>query len=471
VHPANPMPFRTVAGRAASAVPIAPPGAIRVTPRQVLVLAAAAASTVWWQLPVLPGQLLGEGQGPSSLAVADILAAVTALASLLVWVRVRRRPSLRPLGLALPGLLVVGLAAAGAAQAPDPLLAIGVTVHLALLWLLYLTLANGIVGPPALALALAGGLLIQAPFAIVQTVRQTTWPLHVLLGWPSDFAPGTAGASVLLGAGGARWLRAYGPFYHPNILGGYLALELVLLIGGVGVLWTRLPSAMVRLLLGLPVGIALVCLTIAASRGAWLAATVGTLTLVAGGVRSAAGKVHSQWPGRWSAIGAASLAAAVLAAGFALFRPPLLERFNPQSNRLEEQSVQERLFFDQVGLHLLATHPWLGVGAGNVDLAEAAYFHGADIPLPVHNVPLLMAVELGPGGALAWAVAAGSILWQTWRRPDWWTVVFASALVAIGTAGLFDHYFWRFPTARTTVVVLAGAWAAALRAGQRRRLL
>ena len=452
-------------------LPVAALAAVRVTPRQVLVLATAGASTVWWQLPILPGQLLGEGQGPSSLAVADILAASAALASLLVWSRARRWPSLRPLGLALPGLLVVGLAAAGAAQAPDPLLAVGVTVHLALLWLLYLTLANGIVEPAAVALALAGGLLIQAPFAIEQTLRQTTWPLRVLLGWPSDFTPRSPGASVLLGAGGVRWLRAYGPFYHPNILGGYLALELVLLIGGIGVLWNRPRSSLPRLLFGLPVGIALVCLTIAASRGAWLAAAAGVLAFAAGGMRGAAGKVRARWPGRWGAIGAAALAAAVLATGFVIFRPPLSERFDPQSNRLEQQSVQERVFFDQVGLHLLMAHPWLGVGAGNVDLAETAYFHGADIPLPVHNVPLLMAVELGPGGALAWAVAAGSVLWRTWRRPGWWTVAFAAALVVVGTAGLFDHYFWRFPTARTTAVVVAGAWAAALRADARRRWL
>jgi hypothetical protein len=438
-------------------------------PLRILLLATATASTVWWQLPLLPGQVLGEGQGSAPLAVADILAVVTALGGVLTWRRGRGSWALRPLGLSLPGLLVVALAAASVLQASDPLLAAGVTAHLAILWLLYVTMANGVLAPSAVAIALLVGLVVQVPLVIEQSLRQTTWPLHLLLAWPSDFSAGSAGASVLLGAGGVRWLRAYGPFYHPNILGGYLALELVLLLGIGGLLWRRAHPGRARVLLGLPVGVILVCLALSASRGAWLGAVAGLLTLSVGYRRSAAVKQGRPWPDRWSILGAAVLASVTLATGMLLFHPPLLERFNPQSNRLEQQSVRERLFFDEVGLQLLASHPLLGVGAGNIDLAEAVYFHNSDTPLPVHNVPLLMAVELGPGGAIAWAVAAGSVLWHTWRRPGWWTVVFAAALIVAGTAGLFDHYFWRFPTARTTMAVLAGAWAASLRAEGRPR--
>lgn len=195
---------------------------VHTAPLKVVVLCTAAASTVWWQLPLLPGQLVGEQLGPAPLAVADILAAVTALVALLTWRRERRWPALRPLGLSVPGLLVVGLAAAGTHPASDPLLAAVVTVHFAVLWLLYMALANGVLAPSAVAMALAVGLVIQIPLSMEQVLRQTTWPLHVLLAWPNDFTPMSPGASVLLTDEGVRLLRAYGPFYHPNILAGYV---------------------------------------------------------------------------------------------------------------------------------------------------------------------------------------------------------------------------------------------------------
>ncbi|MGI8912297.1 MAG: hypothetical protein ACR2JY_00665 [Chloroflexota bacterium] len=195
---------------------------LHTSPLKVVVLCTAAASTVWWQLPLLPGQLVGTRQGLAPLVVADTLAAVAALVALLTWRRERRWPDLRPLGISLPGLLVVGPAAAGALPAPDPLRAAAVTVHLAVLWLLYLALANGVLAPSAVAMALAIGLVVQVPLSIEQGLRQTTWPLHVLLAWPNDFTPMSPGASVLLTDEGVRLLRAYGPFYHPNILASYV---------------------------------------------------------------------------------------------------------------------------------------------------------------------------------------------------------------------------------------------------------
>jgi hypothetical protein len=166
-----------------------------------------------------------------------------------------------------------------------------------------------------------------------------------------------------------------------------------------------------------------------------------------------------------------SLAGLTLVVALVLLHPPLRGRLAPDSNRLEQQSVQERLFFDEVGLQLLAAHSLLGVGVGNVEPAEATLFQRSIIPSPVHDVPLLMAVELGPGGALAWVFAAAYILIQTWRYPGRWTVPFGASLVAVGVAGLFDHYIWTFPVAGDTVAVLAGGWAAALNQERRSRAL
>jgi hypothetical protein len=43
--------------------------------------------------------------------------------------------------------------------------------------------------------------------------------------------------------------------------------------------------------------------------------------------------------------------------------------------------------------------------------------------------------------------------------------------VAIGVAGLFDHYFWTFPVAGTTAAIVAGGWAAAWNAERSARSL
>ncbi|MFI5267462.1 MAG: O-antigen ligase family protein, partial [Chloroflexota bacterium] len=428
-----------------------------------LLLATTLASTVWWQLPWLPGQLIDQGPGNVPVAVADLLLLLLVLTSALAWLRRRRGPSLCPLGLTIPVLLVVVLAAAGVPWAPDPRLAADVTVHLALLTLLCLVCASGIVRPMLLAAALVSGLVVQVPLAIEQAVRQTTAPLGLVLAWPGNYTPTMAYASVLLRVDGSRWLRAYGPFAHPNILGGYLALELPLLIGLLLAVWPLFASRLPRVLLGLPVGLVFVGLALSASRSAWLGASAGLLALAVANQRNAWSR-RRLWPvDRRDTAGAALLAVLTLAVALLLLRPPLLDRFDPGSNRLERQSVQERLFFDRAGLQLLASHPFLGVGAGNVDLAESIFFHRTIGPAPMHDVPLLMAVELGPLSALAWLLAAAYILAQSWRQPSWWTSTFAAALVAVGAASLFDHYFWDFPVAGTTMAVLAGAWAAALR--------
>jgi hypothetical protein len=437
----------------------------------VLLLATAMASTVWWQVPWLPGRFTGQAQAFVPVTVADILLALTTLISLTTWSRRGRRPSLRPLGLSLPILAVVGLAIGGAPHAPDQPLALAVAGHLVLLALLYTTCASGVVAPSVVAAALVLGLAVQVPLAIEQVVRQTTTPLGFLLAWPGDYTATTPDASVLLATGGVRWLRAYGPFDHPNILGGYLALELPLLIGILLAERPRLSARFSPLLLGLPIGLVLTGLALAASRGAWLGAIAG---LVAMGVafRRPPGERGTPWlRSRRIAAGVLAIAGLTLVVALLMLRPPLGGRLAPDSNRLEVQSVQERLFFDQVGLQLLLAHPLFGVGAGNVDLAETRFFHQAFGPAPMHDVPLLMAVELGAGGALAWAVAAGYIAVQTWRHPGRWTVPFGASLVAIGVAGLFDHYFWTFPVAGTTAAIVAGGWAAAWNAERRARSL
>jgi O-antigen ligase len=74
-------------------------------------------------------------------------------------------------------------------------------------------------------------------------------------------------------------------------------------------------------------------------------------------------------------------------------------RFFHLDSLIEARSIQERLRSAQIALQMIAAHPWLGVGAGNA--LEAAQRLRTGIA-PVHNVPLLVVVELGLLGGICW---------------------------------------------------------------------
>jgi hypothetical protein len=437
-----------------------------------LILATTTATTVWWHVRWLPAGLAGQDDGLLPIAVADILALATVVVGVGALLVQRRAPSLRPLTLTASGALVVLGAAGSAHSATHATLAWTLTAHVAALWLLYLIVASRMLAVSRIAYGLLAGLLVQLPLAFEQVARQTTSPANVLFAWPGNYYPNVPNASVLLMQDGTRWLRAYGPFFHPNMLGGYLAIELVLLMTVV-VLWRRHPSPLWCCAFGVAIGLVCGALALSASRSAWLGAFVGVLTLAAGYWRGASIErstaprppVSDASPGRvaMGAIATLTSIAATFALVMLVFRPPLFARFHPTANTLEQQSVQERLFLDRLGLRMVAAHPLLGVGAGNADQAEFDVFHGAYSPAPIHNAPLLMAVELGPAAILAWVVGGAGVLWQTWRRPGVWPVAFAATLVVVAVVGAFDYYFWSFSVAATTVTILAGAWTAAWR--------
>ena len=73
--------------------------------------------------------------------------------------------------------------------------------------------------------------VIQSLLGIWQLVTQSTFA-STLLGM-SHYEVWQAGTSVLKNDTG-RWLRAYGSFPHPNILGGFLSAVLVMMIAGYG---------------------------------------------------------------------------------------------------------------------------------------------------------------------------------------------------------------------------------------------
>lgn len=242
-------------------------------------------------------------------------------------------------------------------------------------------------------------------------------------------APWRSGVAVLETNSG-RLLRSYGPFSHPNILGGYLTVALLFLFSFKDEVrqFFRHRVAWWGAVAILTSGIFL-----SFSRSAWLALIVGVVWLaiikkisykaVALGVGGFLILIFSLWP----FVGGRFLI----------------------NNRLEAKSVAARTASNKAALEIIKTHPWFGVGLGQftrvaLDLSlqdDPRYVE------PVHNVFLLVLSEIGLVGFLVLLLLGGWFLKQL--APTQYPL-----LVAIGIIGLFDHYWWTYNSTRLLLVMV-----------------
>lgn len=292
------------------------------------------------------------------------------------------------------------------------------------------------------AIILSGS--IQAILAFIQ-FRWQWLPASTLFGMAYQHAS-MLGASVVE-TDMARWLRAYGMFPHPNMLGGWLALGLLLAVKEV---MRRGRFFAASTLAYIPIALLSIGLATTFSRGAWLAAAVGLVLVV----------IHACM--RRAAIKQTGLAAAVIALfiGVLVFSYP--EPFQERvfgGGRLEAKSTQERSAGISEALQIIKQHPLVGAGIGNyglavhrdIDSSQPAYYYQ-----PVHNVPLLILAELGVIGLILIIVlvlslrdvrsaddphaslGTGSAILST-RESMMSGAVFLLPLIIIS---LFDHYLW-----------------------------
>jgi len=185
------------------------------------------------------------------------------------------------------------------------------------------------------------------------------------------------------------------------------------------------------------------------------------------------GLLACAWPGprrRRAALWSAGLVAYVVAA---VTLPWLLEMATGVAgNRLWERvaavdACSSRAVLWSNVLHLVAQHPWLGWGWGELDYAHfAALYEGprfCDILDNAHNLPLHLAVELGVPAAV---LACGGLLWAAARAKPWreseparqmaWAV-----LVVIGLHSLLEYPLWYGPFQIAFGLALGLLWPAA----------
>jgi hypothetical protein len=376
---------------------------------------------------------------------ADALIVLTCLAWLVALVagsRTSSRASIVPLGV---GALSIA-AAVSTITAFDDVIAFAFAAHLAVLALFAVAAGDLIVTERAALFwkALALTVIAQAALAAWQAVTQSTAPIGALFnGWAREFSVDDSVAVVAVLPGVDRWLRAYGSFPHPNILGIFLAVALVML----SVRAERSRLSRVAQFAGV------VALSLTFSRSAWLALSLATVAWV---VATRGWRDVLMWIGRQ--LRSQRALAALVAIGLVLSgaRATQLDAF-PEAN-----SLSQRQIYDDAASSLIAQgRP---VGAGNILIAQQR--QGFAVGEPAHNVFLITLAEVGPLGVLAWLALLATIAVSAWRRSDPAARGGAAALAVLLPLLLLDHYLWTQPSGRIWLVLALAVIPAVVAGGR-----
>ncbi len=268
------------------------------------------------------------------------------------------------------------------------------------------------------------GLLGPALLAIWQFFVQSALP-NKYLGL-AYHAASVLGDSVIETNTG-RFLRAYGPFDHPNILGGLMALGIIL------ILYSSLRTEIDRnhrLFYLITLAIFYLALLFSFSRAAWLALIISIPFVLINAVGR--GKFQRKLIGFFLFL-IVGVSLAVIIPNKDLF----LARTHTQS-RLEQKSISERELYLKQAREVITQKPVLGTGVGNYILELQKIIPGQPswYYQPVHNYWLLVWAELGIFGLMGVIIFWLSILKKSLKNGLYPTII------ALFIFSLFDHWLW-----------------------------
>ena len=276
------------------------------------------------------------------------------------------------------------------------------------------------------------GLSISAVLGLSQFVSQTALP-NKWLGL-AEHRPGDLGVAVIeatnyTGQVTGRWLRAYGSFDQPNILGALMAVAILLAL----VSWRRVTSNLARVFLVVAVGLWSWAMLASWSRAAWIAVFLGWLMALG---------LSFFGQRRYRKFLIVFLAAIIVWSICWLwpFRDLGYSRLAGQA-RLEQKSLVERQDGYRQAWPLIKQNPWLGVGLNNytgVLSQKSATIGPAWLYQPVHNSIVLIVSEIGWLG-FGWLFGGLLILLAQFKkqRDDLWPVA-----VGVIWLMLLDHWWW-----------------------------
>ncbi len=277
--------------------------------------------------------------------------------------------------------------------------------------------------------------LFQALLGIYQFLTQSSFSFKYL--GIAEHNPATLGTAVIETING-RWLRAYGGLDHPNILGGVLAISLILAAYLLVKDKISNSSKQVRAsaFLFIFYFISLYALFFTFSRSAWLALAAGIFTLLIVFIVKKDKWVLSRF------VAIVFFSAILVAIAVAPYRDLLVVRLEAET-RLEQKSITERQDYITQARGLIQKNLFTGVGIGNYEVAiEQADNHkkAAWEYQPVHNVFLLLWAECGLFSILSFLVFIIFLI-KNGRRE-----IFAFAIIIpLIILMLLDHWLISLP--------------------------
>jgi O-antigen ligase len=280
-------------------------------------------------------------------------------------------------------------------------IAVAVALGVFFLWAIYFYVlqdwpSEWVIGTMALVI------LIQGAVATLQFIQQRSLGL-AFLGEPYR-TPDMPGLCVIE-SGGQRWLRAYGLTPHPNVLGGYLSIGILICLGAILTttgwyrrwLWICLIAGGMGLFFSF-------------SRSAWLGTLTGLIYLL---LLTRPWHHWRRLPAtiRWRVLLGPIILTALMAALWVSFAPLLRARLLRLDTPLEKRSIEDRFTDVEQAWSLIRSAPLSGIGTGYYRDALQERAGNATAPgfRTVHNIPLLAAAEMGIGGALLWLALVLSV--------------------------------------------------------------
>ncbi|MFA6369914.1 MAG: O-antigen ligase family protein [Patescibacteria group bacterium] len=278
------------------------------------------------------------------------------------------------------------------------------------------------------------GLIIPALLGIIQFSSQIA-PASKYFGLAAH-NPSDLGVSVVETNSG-RFLRAYGSFDHPNILGGVMALGAILALFLALKSKTKKEERIVLLALFLIFSTALFA---SFSRAAIFAFALALLALI-----------FSQRQTFWRK-GSSFIIGLIILSTLSFFAyQPLVNGRADLNARLEVKSISERTLYLQQAGEIIINNPVRGVGVGNYIVALMGNFPNLSIwsYQPVHNYWLLVWAELGIFGLLAVVLLWFAVLKKSFNNKTWslWLLLFFLSL--------FDHWLWTQPAVLAMCLFIA----------------
>lgn len=277
-----------------------------------------------------------------------------------------------------------------------------------------------------------GAGIIQSLLAFGQFIVQKI-PANKWLGIASHL-PYDLGAIVIEYSQGTdhyRWLRAYGSFNHPNVLGGFLVICFFLAL----FLYIKYRPGWFKVVSALSLLIIFIGIFFSFSRSAWLALIIAFVTCYAFHVLRSKDKVLSI-----TKITIYTFCVFILL--FIIYTPLVTTRLW-QNDRLEIKSTQERLDSLTGAKEIINDNFWQGTGIGHY--TYELYQKNPNLQAwdyqPVHNIYFLIWAELGIIGFVIFMFSCLFIFVLLVKNIKT-NILGITLLLTLLIIGLFDHYLW-----------------------------